>query len=322
MTSWRGDDEMRDIAVRLAEKIFEMYTAAGEWIPSWGGPSGNPRQTYTDSLILDAEDFMALDPQRITDEYLRIQRAARDTGEHGEAKAELEVAGARLSANWRGEAATAFAKQMSFIDTFMTQQQDRLLLAVQAMGAVYKLAVEIRRSYYELADATIAACDIEMGKQASREAKANIGMGSEIAKAVIGAFTGDSLRGLLTSSLDSIISISTKGAEIALEGSEAGAVVDSYIRHRDELRRSWESGLLDIRDWLNQQDAELGRDEVDLLEPLPATADVDSPDFRYEHFANANHSVESYSPRVDHERRRMAEEEAPSGVIAERLGTS
>ncbi|WP_258907806.1 hypothetical protein [Actinokineospora sp. UTMC 2448] len=310
---------MRDIACRLADKIIEMYTDAGEWVPSWGGPSGNPRQTYTDSLVLDAEDFMALDPQKINDEYFRIQRAARDTGEDGEAKGYLEVAGARLAANWHGAAATAFALQMSHIDTFMTQQQDRLLLAVQSMGALYKLVIDVRDSYYELADATIAACDLEMGKQATREAKGEIVIGAEIASAAVQLFSASNLRDLLTAGVEKFISISKESANIYLEGSEAGEVVNNYIRERDELRRSWESGLIVIRDWISNQESQLAGDSIPLLEPLPPNVDIDSPDFSYEHFANTNYSVDIFSPKVKQKREEMAFEEEPSGIIADRL---
>lgn len=293
--------------------VYEMESAYAHFTDSIG-----QRQ----SRGADRVDQTAQALREITEEYLRLQRAARSTGEDGDARAELQVANARLAANWHGEAATAFAKQMSFAETFMTQQQDRLLLAVQAMGMVYKLSVEIRHSYWELADATIAGCDIEMGKEAGRAAKAVVGMGSEIAKSVIGAFDIESRRGLLTWALDSVVSISSKGMEISLEGSEAGEVLNAYLRGRDELRRSWESGLLDIRDWLNQQDAELGADDVPLLEPLPTTADVHSPDFRYEHFASAEHSVETYSPKVEEEHKRVVLVDRPSGVIADRLEVS
>ncbi|WP_436494714.1 hypothetical protein [Actinokineospora sp. HUAS TT18] len=312
---------MHDVAVRLGEKIIEMYTDAGEWVPSWGGPGGNPRQTYIESLVIDAQEFMALDPQKITDEYFRIQGAAQRTYS-GEAKAELEVAGSRLAANWHGEAATEFAKQMSYAESFMEQQAERMAFAMQALCTAYHLAVEIRRSYVDLAEAAIAACDVEMGKQAGREAKARVGLGSELVKAVIGGLGLKGALEIVKQTIDGAVSVVSKTEEIELEGSEAGEVVNLYLAGRDRLRHHWESGLWDIRDWLAQQDSALSKDSVPLLEPMPSSVDVYSPDFSYKHFYSDHHAPETYAPRVEEQRRKLIDAknlEEPSGLIGHLL---
>ncbi|WP_424183608.1 hypothetical protein ACOBQX_16615 [Actinokineospora sp. G85] len=60
-------------------------------------------------------------------------------------------------------------------------------------------------------------------------------------------------------------------------------------------------------------------DAIPLLQPLPVTTDVNSPEFSYEHFANGDHDVAEYSPKVERERVELVEHRQPSGVIAERL---
>lgn len=318
--TWRTDSDPRDIALQLGGKFIEMLTKAGGWVPNHGGMgrAGNPRNIVTDGVIFDAELFMALDPQKITDEYFRLQRAARATGEDSEALAELEVAGSRL-ATWHGTAATEFAKQMSFIQKFMEQQEDRLLLAVKAMGMTWQLTVDMRHSYYDLAEAAFAACELEMEQQTTRDAKAALGMGAEAVKAGINMFTGN-IKDLAKAGIDAFVSMTSKGAEIALEGSEAGQVIDNYHRARDQLRRSWEDGLWAIRDWVNNQEAELSRDDMPLLEPMDPCVNVDSPDFSYDKFSSHYQPPASFGPKVTEERKKMTVEHVPSGVIAERLG--
>ncbi len=258
MSNWRTDDDMVQIAVNLGYTISDMYEHAGERIPTMGTVVENPRDTLIGGLVAAAEDFMALDPQRIDDEFFRIQRAAQDTGDGGEASAHLVMAQSQIAVNWHGEAAVEFATQMTHINTFMVQQGDRLGIALHALRMMYAISVEARRSYYDLAGATIAACELEMGKQATREAKAMIGLGSELAKALIGTLNSGNPKDLIHNSIDSLISISAKVAEIGLEGSEAGDVVNAYSAAIGQLRHGWESGLWDIRDWMNRQDAELG----------------------------------------------------------------
>jgi hypothetical protein len=63
------------------------------------------------------------------------------------------------------------------------------------------------------------------------------------------------------------------------------------------------------------------KDIIGLPEPLPASTNVGSPDFRYEKFFYEDHDPADHAPEVERERQRHADEKTkPDGVIAQRLG--
>ena len=322
---WKTDDELRDIAYALGRKILEMYDRTGVDIPDWpvypgGAPSPSPRSVFTQSIVADAEDYLSLDPQKVTDEFLRMQKAAQATGLNAEARANVEVAGTRLGANWQGSAALEFAKQMSYMGTFMDQQETYLLFTVQAMGIVYSLAVQSRESFYNLAESTILACDKVIQDQQNNETVAHVGLGIDIVQAGFDLVTMDKLKELTKWGVEQILSGFKSPAEASVDGDQAPQVVDSYTRERDRLRESFEAGLFHLRDWLAMQQNELAGLSLPLLEPLPVCTDVDSPDFSYANFSNENHAPSVFGPRVEREHKKYLEEKQhPDGVIAQRL---
>ena len=151
MAVWKTDTELYGIAERLGNKIVDMYDLSGTIIPH-----GAPREGVIESLRIDADIFASLDPRRITDEFERMQRAAKDLGEDATAQGLLESANNKLTTIWRGEAAEAFGHQMTYIEMFMQQQDRALTAAAHSMGTAFTLSLHARSSYYELADATIA----------------------------------------------------------------------------------------------------------------------------------------------------------------------
>src|SRR6266540_3003136 len=156
--TWRTNEHMAQLAHELGTEITQMLDNETGGVPNYpplvpgGAPSPNPQKMIVDSIVADAVDFMSLEPQKIADEYQRMQSAADATGENGEAKRNLKIALAQIAANWHGAAAVAFAGQMSNIEEFMDQQEMNLLVAAQAMGTAFGLAVRIRESYCNLAE--------------------------------------------------------------------------------------------------------------------------------------------------------------------------
>lgn len=234
------------------------------------------------------------------------------------AKSLLDSANNKLTTIWHGDAAEAFGHQMSYIETFMQQQDAELTFAAHSMGTAYTLAVHGRQSYFELADATIAACDKEMDEQAQRDNKATIGMLGEIAKAcVTGWVKPESGAEVVRWSLESFIDIGSKTHEILVEGSKAEEVVGSYVRSRDNLTSDLEDGLNTLGKWISMEDSALGQDKVPVLDPLPSYTNVNGPDFSYDKFFTADRNPASFDQRVERERKKTQNQ--PSGLIGRRL---
>lgn len=325
MANWRTNEQLAQLARELGTEMTQMLDNAGVAVPDHaplvpgGAPSPNPQKMIVDSIVNDAVDFMSLEPQRIADEYQRMQRAAAATGENEEAKRNLKRALARLSANWHGPAAEAFAGQMSDIEEFMDQQEKNLLTAAQAMGTAFGLAVHMRESYCGLAENTIVACRNVLANQ-SQSPRAGLAVGIQLVQAGIKLADVDTAKKLKDWVIDRFFD-ALKGAveEKTVDDSGAAAVVDSYARARDQLRRSFQDGLNQLRDWLNDQHWNYIRKPIPLLSPLPSCTDVDSPDFSYERFFSDHHDAGSYTPRVEQERTHFLDEKYPHGVIAERL---
>ena len=103
-------------------------------------------------------------------------------------------------------------------------------------------------------------------------------------------------------------------------GADALPVVNGYVSARDQLFASYEDSMSRIHDWIDTRRDEFADLDDTLPEPLPAIADVDSPQFRYENFYFGAHHPADYAPEVERERRRYADEKTrPDGLIAQRL---
>ncbi|TCO57228.1 hypothetical protein [Actinocrispum wychmicini] len=316
VAEWKTDTELYDIADRLAHKIIDMYTKADVFISV-----GTNRNTVIDGLRLDADMFTSLDPQKIADEFQRMQRAATDTGQDAVARSLLDAANNKLTTIWRGDAAEAFGHQMSYIETFTQQQDAELTFAAHSMGTAYALAVQVRRSYHELADATIAACAKEMSEQTERDTQAAIGLFAEIAKAcVTGWVKPESGAEVVRWGLESFIDIGSKTQEVLVEGSKAEEVVGNYVRTRDTLKGSFEEGLNILTKWITTEDTSLAADKIPLLEPMPPGTNVNGPDFSYDKFFDPARDPSSFGGRVEQERKKARDQQnRPAGLIARRL---
>lgn len=101
-------------------------------------------------------------------------------------------------------------------------------------------------------------------------------------------------------------------------GAEAIPVVQGYTSARDRLFAAYEDNCEQVRDWIRARRDEMEDATSTIPQPLPAYADVDSPDFRYKEFAMVGEP--GLGPQVARERQRYVDEKAkPDGVIARRL---
>jgi len=309
VADWLTNEDLALIAHRLGSAVMAMYEKAGITVslPAYPGgtPSPDSRQTFINSFIADAEDFMSVEPRKVEAEFERMLGEGRVIDGLGSTQGgALENANARLAANWHGAAADACAAQMFNIQRFLAEQRDRILQAVKAMGTLYKLTIETRRSYYNLAEATIAACEKEMDEQDKRDTTAQVGLVGEIVDAGLSLFSAEKLVHLLSEGIKGFIQIGVKTVEISLDASEAAEVVENYLGGRDRLRESFDSGLHELTKWIKAQDSQYRGEPIPILEPLPACVDIAGPDFRYEIFQHEDRDPGSYGPKVEQNLRR------------------
>lgn len=321
MEDWTSDNALAVIAEDLGHKVVEMYISCGIPIPhTYFDPKGPhhdpPSQSADDTIVgffvADTLDFASLDPQKIIDEYQRMQKAADATGtESSEADVHLITAQTLIAANWHGDAAIAFAEQMTRISKFMDQQQERLVYAMQAMGMAFGLAVQFRQSYYDLAATTRDACKAVIAKRPAEPSVNSFmfALGSEMVKLAVGAIGAKDPKELKKIGIDWLKQEFEKAKNrVSIEANEATQVLRTYLDVRDHLRRSFDEGLGQLSNWLDGQRSAYFSLPVPILEPMPACTDVHEADFSYGRFFNDHHDPNTYSPKVESERKRFAAE--------------
>jgi hypothetical protein len=301
METWVTDEQLYDAADRCARKLIEMCAdATGD--PHTTPPGSLPR-TIAGSLRLDAEDFMLFDPARL-DEYARILAIAKATGSNPHAYADFEETKNHLI-NWTGDAAIAFKRQVDLMTEFCDLQQFNILQALLGLLATGQLAVRARADYLELAEATIAAAQREIGEQAKREATAVVSIAGEIVDAVLNLEPGR----LLNGAISIFVKIGGESGKYVIEGADADVVIGNYVRARTELARFYDQELRTLGKRLQERIDEVLRDGQPLREPLPAYCQVDSPDFSYERFQSTRGGeLAPITPVVEEERRKYVEE--------------
>lgn len=325
--TWRTDAELTEIARELGAAMAHMLELdqrgpLGDTplVPG-GSPSPNLGATIMESMALDARDFMSLDPQKITDEYNRMTRAATASAGADTVRSGLDAGLARLAANWHGDAAEAFTFQMGYIKRFLERQEATLLVAAQGMGTAFALSVSMRQSFYDLAENTAVACDAVSDKKQSADGGSSfeVSSGVEVVKNCVKLFDIDSIKKMKGWAVDRFFDALTGVTKKEkVDDSGAQAVVDSYLRSRDQLRRSYQDGLNQLRDWLGERKWDYLGTPSQLLDPLPACADVHSPDFSYSQFFDDHHDPTLFSPRVEQEREKAATGN-PHGLISATL---
>jgi uncharacterized protein YukE len=327
VADWITNEDLALTAHRLGTAVMAMYDKAGITVsvPAYPGgtPSPDSRETFINSFIADAEDFMSVEPQKVQGEFERMLGEGNVINRLGSTQGgALENANARLAANWHGAAADAFAQQMFNIQRFLDEQRDRILQAAKAMGTLYELSIEARRSYHNLAEATIAACEKEMDEQDKRDTTAQVGLLGEIVDAGLSLFSAEKLVQLLSEGIKGFTQIGAKTVEISLDASEAAEVVQNYLGGRDRLRESFDSGLHKLTKWIKAQDGQYRREPMPILEPLPVCVDITGPDFRYEIFQHEDRDPDTYSPKIEQQRAEITKKrQAEDSEISRRLNS-
>jgi hypothetical protein len=321
MTMPVTDDDLRSGAYRLSGGMSAMLRADGLDPDIIGIPDQQDADVFAESFQIDAEFYMSMNPDRLGEEFDEIRKAALDTSHLSDPNGVVDALKTQMDAWWHGEAAQEFSKQLNLIHTCIENQYQFTLLAAHAVSMMYALSTQFRASCRDLMEKTADTCQAIAAEQPNPGLDwASIGV--SFAKAVIDGIKSADPGKVAGWAVDQLLGQATAALEPKpVPGDKAIPVVDGYISARDGLFKSYEDNLEQIRDWIQKRWAELHDDPTTIPEPLPASTDVDGPDFRYENFAYHDHAhPEDYAPEVERERQRYAAEKAkPGGVISQRL---
>jgi hypothetical protein len=307
---WRTDQEIIDAA--------EHLKATFVWLKEDEFPSSGYPRAHIDAIFRDRDIFLSVDPQKLYDEYDRMHQAARSVGDNSEAETDLDES-IRHLANWTGEGAEAFKRQMTKMKVFCDSAQGRLLRGLQCVAAAYKLAIEGRDSYYKLIKATEAAARNAKEDAAKEDAKLQAAVLFNVVEGVFQLNPGSLLGTMVVTAVQS----GKDGVQRIIEGDDSDQVMESYRSNADWLCEGFGMGFDEITKDLGHQVDDANRPD-DMYTPLPLICDVRSPDFRYEHFENTIRDTGPIGPIVEEERRKYADEKAAAETrtseIERRLG--
>jgi hypothetical protein len=284
---------------------------------------GNADQTDADvfgeSIDADAEIYMSMNPDRLSEEFDEIQKAALDTWLHADPNGVVDSLKIEIEAGWHGEAAIAFSKQMSRIKNCIDAQYAYTQFATHAVTMMYALSAQFRASCRDLMEKTADTCDAIAAEQPN-PGLSWASIGTSFAKAVIEGIKSADATKLEDWAVDQLLGTAAGTLEPKpVPGDKAIPVVSGYISAREDLFASYEDNLEQIRAWIQKCWEHVDSDTTTIPEPLPASTDVDRPDFRYEHFAHVGDSAD-LAPEVERERQQYVEEKSkPGGVIGNRL---
>jgi hypothetical protein len=294
MVDWKTDDEIYTAARDLKDTFVWLLD---DELPA----SGYPKEAI-DGITVDTEIFLSLHPQKLYDEYDRVYKAALAVGDNYDAVAELRQSG-RYLANWTGSAADEFKMQLDKMEIFCDEQQTRILRGLLGVAAVYALAVEGRANFHSLLRAARAAGINAKEQQRKEDAKLKSALLFDLA----GGILSRDPRNLLGSAAVTAVEMGKDIAERVIEGNDADQVMNNYRREADDLCQSFGNSLDRVTKDLNDQLNDAAKPS-DLFKPLPTICDVDSPDFRYEHFQDTVHDPGPIGPQVEQERKKYLDE--------------
>jgi hypothetical protein len=321
MTMPLTDDDLRSGAYRLSGAMAAMLRADGLDPDIIGIPDQQDANVFTRSFQIDAELYMSMNPDRLGEEFDEIRKAALATLDYSDPNGVVDALKTQMDAWWHGEAAQTFSEQLNRIQRCIAKQYEFTLLAAHAASMMYALSAQFRASCRDLMEKTADTCQAIAAEQPNPGLDwASIGI--SFAKAVIDGIKSADPGKVAGWAVDQLLGQATAALEPKpVPGDKAIPVVDGYISARDNLFASYEDNLEQIRAWIQGRWRELHDNTDAIPEPLPASTDVDGPDFRYENFAYHDHAhPEEYAPEVERERQRYAAEKAkPGGVISQRL---
>jgi hypothetical protein len=277
--------------------MLDATTATGE------------RGTEIDRLVQDDLNVsLSLSPKKIEDEFERLRRAAFKATEDPESVVWVDEAIHKLD-EWHGPAADAFRRHLGRIKTFITESQNQAVLnGLQALGALFLLAYQMRQQYYDMARVVTSCANYEIDQQRTREEKLELSITKEFVLAVLSMNPA----GAVDAGLEFFVEAGAALGDYSLEGTGADAVIDQYRDRSTGLRQTFEHNLNLVTHKLNGQWRSQVENEAKLvvMHPLPSYMDVSSPDFDYTKFWTEEYPPNGpFSQQVTDQQGRYAQEE-------------
>jgi hypothetical protein len=254
-----------------------------------------------------AQDFLSLDPQKIIDEWDRMQKVAKDVGVDISEEVTVELGATKDHLQgWYGAGADAFRRQVDLMRAFAGTQFDYTTTTIQALASMLRVAVQSRDDFVVLAEATMKTVDKAFEEVSDTQTDFVLKVGNGVVKAVLGVI--EDPKKAIFAIAENVLDIAVEGATSSVQGKELRDVVESFVNQRNRLLHGYEQELAQVTDLVRRRQEEILSTRIELFEPLPMNLDVNSPDFRYENFMSKDMDPGQFGPRVETERQKSVEE--------------
>lgn len=259
-----------------------------------------PGAEWWPSMEADLNEVTSLDPQVFVNEYDRLWKIYSRMPGDQKVNADLDAAREHLG-DWHGDTKDAFGRQISYIETFMETQQTATREALTYIEALFTAAVGVRQQYKNLMDGTIKAIDSFMAGQRAEKINFAIGTVGDLVKDVIGG--GGKLPATLA---NMAVSLVKNGLTHDINLKDWITVSTDYADGAVRMKNDRQTSIGTLVGHLGGKLSWIVNEPV-ILEPLPSSAQVGSPDFRYESFDSTNMDAQDFGGKVDQENQRKAQ---------------
>ncbi|MCE7003204.1 hypothetical protein LWC34_10225 [Kibdelosporangium philippinense] len=316
MGDWKSDDEVRSAADRAARRLIDLFNheqPGGKWLgspkvyPSGGGAA------VLHGLLGDADIVLSLDPQKIIDEYQRMQKVGRELNQ--DTSAEIVDAFRAIDysvQDWEGSGALAFRRQVSMIQAFIGQQATYLMRTVESLAILLAASIQARRDYVALANATSAAVAKALKQHDDADTKIAISVGASVVSAILGVATGGAW---FTASAGVVIGAVSSGMQLLVDGEKFGEVAGVYASGRDQVHTAYKDIIRSAMTKIQEAERDLLGEKNELFAPIPAAIDITSPAFGYQNLAALGRTLDQFGPKVEAEHRKITESQKPAGIV-------
>ncbi|GAA1967018.1 hypothetical protein [Amycolatopsis minnesotensis] len=310
---WPSDHQVLDTAEKLGAKIIDLLNdAGGDAWPGSPGIAGSPGDTIVRSLHHDALDVLSLDPQKISDEFERMQTVCRSMSPTKSSDLIDAFRSIDYSVqDWQGDGARAFQRQVSMIQGFIGQQSEYTLATIRSLVVLLGISVHARRDYCALAQATMAAADKAMKLSEEADTKYAIGLGASLVGALAGIGFGGTI---LSTTVGAIISMSGSTVQKTVDDATYKDVVKGYTGGRSQIMDAFKAGIGDAKNIIAKARDEMSREKNELFAPMSPVIDVTKPEFHYSTFYSAARDVAQFDGKVSSEKDKMPGNARPEGV--------
>ncbi|WP_410628039.1 hypothetical protein [Amycolatopsis sp. cmx-8-4] len=316
MADWKSDDDVRSAADRAARRLLDLFNDEqpdGKWL---GSPEAYPSgggAVLLRGLLDDADKVLSLDPQKIIDEFERMKKVGRAIDK--DTSSDIVDAFRKIDysvQDWEGGGADAFRQQISKIQAFLGQQASYLVTTVESLAVLLAAAVQARRDYVAVADATGAAVAKALKQHSEADTKIAISVGASVVSAVLGIATGGAW---FTATAGVVIGASSAGLQLAVDGDKFAEVASGYKTGKDQVLTSYQDIVQHALGQVQGAERDLLGEKNELFAPMAPTIVVNSPTFRYEDFSSTDRPAGGFGSKVDEEHRKLVEQQSPTGVV-------